>query len=81
MRAYPVQPLYDIGQIITCSADAKPTPTYLWQNVYTNEIWYSDSFTVREDMVGYQLIRCQAQNVIGGLTYTNDFYLDVYVNG
>jgi hypothetical protein len=77
----PIQASYEIGQTITCSADAYPEATFQWQSLRNSELWFSESFTIREDMVGYQLMRCTARNTIQGFDYTRDQFLDVYVNG
>jgi hypothetical protein len=80
MTAYPIQASYEIDQSISCWADANPLATYQWQSLRTSEFWYSDTFTTREDMVGYQLMRCTASNTMQGELYTKDYFLDVYVN-
>lgn len=80
MTAYPLLASYDIGATITCWADAYPPPSYQWQSLRTSEFWYTQSFTTREDMVGYQLMRCTARNSMQGFDYTRDFFLDVYVS-
>jgi hypothetical protein len=81
MTATPIQATYEIGQTVTCYADANPEATYVWQSLKTSEFWYGESFTTREDMVGYQLMRCTARNTLQGFDYTRDFFLDVYVDG
>jgi hypothetical protein len=80
VTAFPIQSSYEIGQTITCTADANPEATFIWQNIRTGEIIYGASFVTREDLVGYQLMRCTASNVLQGVTYNRDFFLDVYVN-
>jgi hypothetical protein len=80
MTATPMKASYAIGEQITCWADAWPTANYVWQSLRTSEFWYDDSFTTREDMVGYQLMRCTATNSLGGYDYTKDLFLDVYVD-
>jgi len=78
--ASPIQAAYEIGQTITCTADAYPDATFTWQSLRNSEVWNSDSFETREDMVGYQLMRCTARNTILGYSYTKDYFLDVYIN-
>jgi len=80
MTAWPIQATYEIGQQITCWADANPDATYSWQSLRTSEVWYGDSFTARADMVGYQLMRCTARNTLQGFDYSRDYFLDVYIN-
>jgi hypothetical protein len=81
LSAWPVLPTYQTGHTITCYADANPPATYVWQNLKTLEYTVGDSFVIYADMLGYQLMRCTAQNTMMGLNYTREFYLDVYVNG
>lgn len=64
MIASPIQAAYEIGQKITCSADANPEATFTWKSHRTSELWYSDTFEIREDMVGRQLMSCFARNTI-----------------
>lgn len=80
MTAYPIQASYEIGDTITCWADAFPSPSYMWQSLRTSQQWFTQSFTTTVDMVGYQLMRCQARNTMIGYDYTKDYFLDVYVN-
>ena len=81
VTASPIQASYAIGVTVTCSADANPSATFSWQSLRTSENWFSASFTTREDMVGYQLMRCTARNTLQGTEYTRDYFLDVYVDG
>jgi hypothetical protein len=53
--------------------------TYVWQNMRTLEWWLSNSFTIREDMVGNQTMRCHAQNTINGVDYNADYFVELYV--
>jgi hypothetical protein len=78
--ASPIKASYEIGETITCTADAYPEATFVWQSLRNSEFWYQDSFTTRDDMVGYQLMRCTARNTIQGFDYIRDYFLDVYVN-
>jgi hypothetical protein len=80
MTAYPLQASYEIGDRVTCWADANPTATYQWQSLATNEIWTNESFVTRPDMVGFQTMRCTARNTIMDKDYTQDLFIDVYVN-
>jgi hypothetical protein len=81
MTATPTKASYEIGEEVTCWADAFPTANYVWQSLRTSEFWYSDKFTTTESMIGYQLMRCTAMNNLDGYDYTRDLFLDVYVNG
>jgi hypothetical protein len=80
ITAWPIQAAYEIGDTVTCWADANPTAVYQWQSLRTSEFWYAATFETREDMVGYQLMRCTARNSMQGYDYTKDLFVDVYVN-
>jgi hypothetical protein len=79
MYSSPVYYQYEVGQTITCFADAFPMATYVWQNMRTLEWWLSNSFTIREDMVGNQTMRCHAQNTINSVDYNADYFVELYV--
>ena len=76
---YPEKDEYEVGDVITCSADAKPAAAYFWQNLRTLDIIYDAAIMVSSDMRGFAThMRCQAQNVILGFVYTQNLY--TYVN-
>jgi len=80
LKATPIQEYYEVGQTITCTADAFPEATIQWESLKDSERWFSDSFEIRADMVGYQLMRCSARNTILGIVNIRDIFIDVYVN-
>jgi hypothetical protein len=76
----PVKATYDVGDVITCYADAYPPPFYGWQNWITNEVINSQSFTVDARYQGLNTtMRCQAQNLIQGLLRSANIFIAVYV--
>ena len=79
-RAEPLKDVYAVGDVITCTADANPAPSYLWQNTRTLETFPSRTLSVTESMRGeVTLMRCQAQNEIGGEVHSQSFLLYVVV--
>jgi hypothetical protein len=80
MYISPDQTDYDVGTTITCFADAFPAATIYWQNLDTAEIWNSQSFVVRADLVGTNRFRCHAENYINGVLYYNDLFNYIVVN-
>ncbi len=79
VTVYPILSSYIVGQTINCTANADPPATFQWLRVKTGEIFQGASVTLREDMVGYSLMRCTARNTIQGTQRTTDAWLDVYV--
>jgi hypothetical protein len=80
MMTIPEKPFYEVGETITCSADAHPPPSYQWQNMRTLE-WYPGAvYTVLASDQGFnQSIRCQAMNLIQGFVYSDNRFISVYV--
>jgi hypothetical protein len=75
----PDYPAYDIGTTITCYADAFPMATITWQSLLTGDWFSSQSFTTSADMVGNQTMRCHAENLINGIQYYADYFIQVIV--
>lgn len=68
----PVQETYEIGQVLTCNADAVPLPTYKWTNLITMDEYSSQSLTITESMVGLTVLRCQVINSVSSANaFTN----------
>lgn len=72
----PVQASYEVGQIITCYADAVPLPSYTWTNMITLVDYRSQSLTLTPDMVGYLVLRCQIINAVS----TANLFVNITVN-
>lgn len=72
----PTQETYEIGQVLTCNADAVPLPTYKWTNLVTMVEYNSQSLTITESMVGYNVLRCQVINAVSSA----NIFLNATVN-
>jgi hypothetical protein len=80
MNAGPIKPVYEAGEILTCVADAFPLPTYLWQNLRTNELTAGQTVRIEEAWRGFnQSMRCEARNTIEGTIYAQSFFVAVDV--
>jgi hypothetical protein len=76
----PLKPTYDVGDQVTCYADAFPPPFYQWQDMRTLEFFSTQTFTVTASMVGWNTtMRCQAQNLIQGFLFSADIFIQIYV--
>jgi hypothetical protein len=76
----PAKAQYDVGDVVSCFADAYPPPFYGWQNWITNEIINAQTFTVDARYVGQNTtMRCQAQNLIQGLLRSANIFIYIYV--
>jgi hypothetical protein len=72
----PVQDSYEIGQVLTCYADAVPLPTYKWIDMSTLIEYNSQSLTLTTTMVGNQVFRCQVVNSVS----TADLFANITIN-
>jgi hypothetical protein len=80
MYVTPVKPYYDVGDVISCYADAFPAASYAWQNMRTLEFSFVQGFYVTPDLEGTdQTMRCQATNIIFGNSFANNFFYNVSV--
>jgi len=61
----PSKTSYEIGDVLTCTADANPLPSYVWTDVLANVDYASQTFTITEAMVGPAIFRCQVTNLVG----------------
>jgi len=61
----PVKESYEIGDTLTCNADANPLPTFVWTDLLTNTDYVSQTFTITESMAGSAAFRCQVTNLVG----------------
>jgi hypothetical protein len=72
---------YDIGDILTCSADGNPAPSFFWQNLRTNQVFAGSEVVVLDEWQGTnQTMRCDARNTIEDTTYANIVLQIVDVN-
>ena len=76
----PIKASYEIGDNITCYADAYPAPTYIWFNSLTGASFSTQKLIFDDTFVGSQQLRCNAENTIDGQVYTSDLLVSVIVN-
>jgi len=80
LAASPIKDYYEVGNVLTCTADAKPLSTFTWANMRTLEIYEGNILVIPESWRGYnQTLRCQARNIIEGLIYSDDIFIPAYV--
>jgi len=72
----PVKSSYEIGDTLTCSADANPLATYVWTDVLANIDYVSTTLTITESMVGPAIFRCEVTNLVG----TANIFVNTTVN-
>jgi hypothetical protein len=76
----PVQQTYQVGDVLTCYADAWPPSSYLWQNLRTGVISVGNTLEIPSSYLGFnQSVRCEAANVIEGTNYVSNVFLAVDV--
>jgi len=80
MYRSPDQATYEIGESIECFADSNPSSTYYWRNLDTLEIYDDSRLLITDRLVGTQRMQCHAENDIGGVIYTNDYFFNLTVN-
>lgn len=72
----PIQASYEVGQVLTCYADAVPLPSYTWTNLLTLVDYRSQSLTLTPDLVGGLVLRCQVVNSVS----TANLFTNITVN-
>ena len=83
MYAVPSKPSYNVGDVLTCNADANPTAIFSWQNLRTGQIVSSDqNFEIDSTYEGWTTaMRCVAQNSILGVVYNTNLIINITVGG
>jgi hypothetical protein len=76
LRYEPVKASYEIGNVITCYADAIPLPSYSWTKLPSGQPINSQDVTLLPSDVGDIVLRCQAINTVGSL----DLLVNITVN-
>jgi hypothetical protein len=81
MTIIPRKDFYEVGDVLTCEADARPEPTFVWSNLRTLITEEPGAtYTVPADLVNTaQQMRCNARTVVDGSLLTGDSFVDVYV--
>jgi len=81
MYAVPMRTNYEVGDQITCYADAHPTAFYLWQNMRDLENTNGQVYTIKASDLGHMnfSLRCQAQNLIQGFLMTGNLFIFINV--
>lgn len=80
LQASPIKEAYEPGDILTCTADGFPAPTFNWANMRTLEFFEGSTVRVDESWRGFnQTMRCQARNLIEGITYSDNIFINVDV--
>jgi len=68
-----IKPVYEIGDVLTCSSNGKPEPVYTISNYRTLTQQPGNTFTVTPDFEGWTtLMRCEPRSIIEG-SETIDF--------
>jgi len=76
LAATPIKHQYEAGDILTCTCDAFPTASFLWQNLRTNQIYTGATIRIDEAWRGFnQTLRCEARNTIEGTIYSNNVFI------
>ena len=61
---------YQLGEVLTCSADGKPAPTYEWKDLTTGGEYKSRTVSVIQSVHSSKssTYRCTATNIVAGKT-------------
>jgi len=80
MYVFPVKLEFEVGETITCFADALPPATYQWVNMDTGDVIYGQTVSVFYSWRGLNsTLRCLAWNSVDGAFYTDTYFLTAYV--
>jgi hypothetical protein len=60
----PVKSAYEVGEVLTCHADAVPLPTFMWTDMINNVDYHQQTLTTTTAMIGSAILRCQVTNVV-----------------
>lgn len=60
----PVKSAYEVGEVLTCTADAVPLPTYKWTDMINNVDYNQQTLTLTTAMIGNAVLRCLVVNIV-----------------
>jgi len=76
----PDKEYYEVGDVLTHSADAFPPATFTLTNMRTQEIIVGNQLTITDDWLGeVTTVRCEARNSIVGTIYSANLFYNVSV--
>jgi hypothetical protein len=81
IKVRPQQYTHYVGDVINCSADGYPVPTYVWTEL-SNKITSvnGSSLTINESMIGSSYtFQCMASNFINDNNYTKESIISFIV--
>lgn len=81
LEVTPIKDVYNIGDVLTCTADSNPPSTFVWTNMRTLVTEPAGpTFTVTEELAGFTTVmRCHTEVFIEGSLYTQNIFLNVTV--
>jgi hypothetical protein len=81
LEVTPIKEIYNIGDVLTCTADSNPPSTFVWTNMRTLVTEPAGpTFTITEDLAGFeQVMRCHTEVFIEGSLYTQNIFVNVTV--
>lgn len=83
IKVRPQQYTHYVGDVINCTADGYPVPTYVWTEL-SNKITSvnGSSLTINESMIGSSYtFQCMASNSINDKNYTEESIISFVVSG
>lgn len=60
----PKKDAYEVGEVLTCTADAVPLPTYKWTDMIHNVDYHQQTLTLTTAMIGNAILRCEITNIV-----------------
>ena len=75
------EPEYNPGKTITCQAEGRPSPSFSWVDVKTDQSVNGHELKIEASMERDQEYRCEAENTIHSEVYTNNKTISFVVIG
>ena len=81
LEVTPIKDSYDIGDVLTCTADSNPPAAFVWTNMRTLiQEPVGPTFIITEELAGLeQVMRCHAEVFIEGSLFTQNVFVNVSV--